>query len=63
MHVTSTAMYFSSYDGERFKVWSNLTLAWAIYYGSYGKAMGIYPNADYLLAGANVNGYNHLGKL
>ena len=44
MHVTSQAIYHSSYGGERVKVLNHGTIQWAIIYGNFGTAMGISPN-------------------
>ena len=46
--------------GERVKVFSNMTLAWNVIYGTNGYAMALSEDESFLFAGANIG---YLGKL
>lgn len=56
MIVANDSFYFSCLKGERFKVFSNFTLAWSIVYYEDGYGMAISPDNSFLFAGGRENG-------
>lgn len=50
-------------NGERLKIFSNSSLAWAVVYGSAGNSMALSPDSSFLIAGAKINLNVSIGKL
>lgn len=50
--VTTDAVYLSMNNGERLKVYSNYTFAWAVIYGAKGLAMALSVDSAFLIAGS-----------
>lgn len=50
--VTTYAIYLSMANGERVKIYSNSSLAWAVDYGGNGYAMALSTDSSYLIVGS-----------